>query len=442
MQNLFRMPRFYGGHYDSVKQLAYRGNLLEQGITTPQDELSTRYMARLRLDILLGGNVILTDAQFYDGLFFQTLVTTEIERKDFFDFLLKARERLDAPLVEVRRRPGGLLQMFQKPFLFSSLITENAKDEVVIAMKNALDAATNAGHTYSSWMDLMSEVESMIETRSVKRRFQGVIESIRYLNEAPPTIFRQWESERIAAYPDLLRKAKTYVGFAVPRTGNEEIDEVLEKVDREMAKKFPIRGEIEQWIRKCKDSDPSDENRQKVLNFVWNQVLQVYNRALADQHMCVAMDWGEAQISSSEKQEIVEGLSSKTISAIAEISWTGFWDELSRGNLSKPWKEWRDIVCEPGKYKRTNVLRTLVALVHAIQKTYPTSSQTITTLVGGGSSVVKFSADGLSISVDPIKLTVGIVLGIKSSVSGFREGLNLVKHGLDISGFRKGKKDK
>ncbi|MBL7164535.1 MAG: hypothetical protein ISS57_18265 [Anaerolineales bacterium] len=179
-----------------------------------------------------------------------------------------------------------------------------------------------------------------------------------------------------------------------------------------------------------------------MLNFVWNQVLQVYNRALADQHMCVAMDWGEAQISSSEKQEIVEGLSSKTISAIAEISWTGFWDELSRGNLSKPWKEWRDIVCEPGKYKRTNVLRTLVALVHAIQKTYPTSSQTITTLVGGGSSVVKFSADGLSISVDPIKLTVGIVLGIKSSVSGFREGLNLVKHGLDISGFRKGKKDK
>src|SRR5574341_292269 len=144
-----RMPRFYGGHYDSVKQLAYRDFLLENGELTWHADLVRRYTARLRLDVLMAGNVILTDAQFYDGLLFHGLVATEASRTDFYNFLRQAKERFDAPLIEVRRRQSGLLEMFSKPLIFSSVVTAQAKDQVAAAMKKALDRAREQGVVYA-----------------------------------------------------------------------------------------------------------------------------------------------------------------------------------------------------------------------------------------------------------------------------------------------------
>lgn len=427
------MPRFYGGHYDSVKQGAYRDFLVSKQITVWHEELRRRYTARLRLDILLGANVVVTDAQFYDGLLFHTVVSNETQRRDFYEFLGQARERLDAPLIEVRRRTGGLLEMFGKPFIFSSLITGQAKDQVADAMKRVLLKTQQTEKIYSDWKNLMQDVVNEIEVQSAKERMQQVIYTITLLDEAPPQTFRNWDPERKRAYPQLLKEAKRELELKIPRTGNEEIDETLRKVEAEMGKDYPIRSDIEQWIRNCKNADPSDEFRRKILDGVWNQVLQVYNRAIANQHMCISMDKGETPLSPKGKQEIAAGLSPTTIGAIADQSWIDFWRTLSSGDLAKAWKEWRDIICEPHRFKGTLITKSLVGLVRRIEKSYGYwSTSAIDTLIGGGSSTLTFSANGIIISFDPIRLITGLVLEAKSKVLGLREGFNLVKHGLRI----------
>lgn len=434
MSNQLIMPRFYGGHYDSVKQAAYRDFLVSQQIPVWHEELRRRYTARLRLDILLGANVVITDAQFYDGLLFHTIVTSKRFREDFYEFLGRARERLDAPLLEVRRRRGRLDEMLGKPFIFSSLINGQAKDQVYETMRMVYERAKETGRTYEGWKSLMQDVIEAIEIPSVQDEMERVYEAITLLDEAPAQIFRDWEPERVKAFPTLLADAKRELRFKVPRTGNLGIDETLIKVESEMEKERPILSDIEKWIRECKNADQADDVRRKVLDGVWNQVLQVYNRAIANQHKCISMDFGETLLSPQESQEVVGELTPKTIASLADQSWTDFWEILSSNTpLSKAWKGWRDIICEPYKFKPTLILKSLGVLVGHIEKSYGQwSTGTIDTLVGGGSSTLKFSAKGLSISFDPIKLITGLVLGAKSTVLGLQEGFNLIKHGLRI----------
>lgn len=426
------MPRFYGGHYDSVKQAAYRDFLVSQQITVWHEELRRRYTARLRLDILLGANIVLTDAQFYDGLLFHTIVSSETHRKDFYEFLRRAKERLDVPLVEVRRRKRGLLEMFEKPFAFNSLITQQAKDQVKEAMQKVLKRAKakrGKAKSYKDWKPLMQDVVNAIQTQSAKELMRQVIEAIALLNEAPSQIFKDWEPDRVNAYPQLLKEAKSELKFEVPRTGNKEIDETLTKVEKEMAKERPIRSNIEKWIRDCQNADPPDNSRQNILNGVWNQVLQVYNRAIANQHRCISMDLGETLLDS---QDVVAELHSTTIGAIADLSWIAFWEVLSRDPLAQEWKKWRDIICEPHRFKDKDISTRLENLVSNIEKSVKGSTGAIDMIVGGGSSTLTFSANGLSLSFEPIKLIKRIKSFVVRLKSSAKEKFNLVRHGMRI----------
>lgn len=440
MSNHSSMPRFYGGHYDSVKQRAYRDFLLETEVLPWHEELRRRFTARLRLDILLGGNVIITDAQFYDGLFFHSLVKTHSAREDFFDFLREAKERLDAPLIEVRRREGRLLQMFAKPLIFSSLISDESKDLVHNAMACVLGQAKNKGVTYSHWKNLLQEVHTAIDTPVAQDDFQQVIDNIAILDEAPHHVFRTWESRRVEGFPQLIKNAKQELTFVVPTTGNPGIDETLHKIESEMKKDFPNRSHIEQWVRACRNSDLSDKRRQRILDDVWHGVCRVYNTAIADQHRCTSIDWGEIPTPAGKEQDIVGELSPNTIAAIAEQPWVGFWGELNRGNLSAAWKKWRDVICEPHSYDQHQAKKTLIKLVNCIEQSYGGYQRAIDAIVSGGSSTASYSADGCSLSINPLQLAMGIVIAGKEAASGFRERLNLVKHGLRISGLgEKGK---
>ncbi|MBL0699712.1 MAG: hypothetical protein JJV92_02370 [Desulfosarcina sp.] len=71
------MPgRYFGGQYDSVQQAAYLENIIKNDKYVgklPYQVLLDHYTARLRLDMLLGGLVIITGAMFFDGIYFQTL---------------------------------------------------------------------------------------------------------------------------------------------------------------------------------------------------------------------------------------------------------------------------------------------------------------------------------------------------------------------------------
>lgn len=430
-------PRFYGGHYDSTKQKDVRDHIIrDEGIQIWREELKQRYTARLRLDILLAGNVVITDAQFYDGLFFQSLVDTGSLREDFFDFLKHSRAEMDAPLVEVRRREGGLDKMLGRPFIFSSLITRDAKDTVKSTMAEVLSAMPESERRGKNWQDFLDLVDEHIEKPAVKDALGEIRELLSYLNEAPQQIFVEWEPLRVSAFPQLIESAKQETNFSVPTTGNNEINDTLTRIDAEMQKDFPNRSNIEQWINTCKNSDPSDYNRQKMLTDLWNAVCQVYNTAIADQHRCTSVDFGETDLQGSDAGSLVESLSNELISVIAEEPWEEFLKHLTKNKkLMKAWTDFRFAISNPmqDKYYGEKTRRLLEVLIKALQSSYGHSyAQLIKSVIGGGTSSTSYSANGLSFKVPSLGTLYRVIIACGKAR---KDRSTLIKCGMKIHGL-------
>ncbi len=114
------------GKYDSTKQRA----VLLQG-----DRLRNyrRYNATLRMEMLIAGGVLVTDAQFYDGLYFAWMTEdkikiddTETQFDDFLKFIYNfSKKNKDREIFKIMQRKEEedaiSTQMFCKEFLFSSI---------------------------------------------------------------------------------------------------------------------------------------------------------------------------------------------------------------------------------------------------------------------------------------------------------------------------------
>ena len=190
---IYQSPRFYGGHYDSVKQGYVRDALNnDPNKAAPwQPQLIEMYTARLRLDILFAGSVIITDAQFYDGVIFHELMAEENARKDFLNFLRITAEQ-QSPLIEVRRRQDGLAGIVFKPFKFSSVSSNKVSQEIREAMKRAKDA----GKTFSSVKQAFQEYASFADDNNTKIAIGELANRLLYLDSIPSGIFRTWDSAR------------------------------------------------------------------------------------------------------------------------------------------------------------------------------------------------------------------------------------------------------
>lgn len=423
-------PRFYGGHYDSVKQGSVR-SALEQEVPDWKQVLKNKYAARLRLDILLSGNVIITDAQYYDGTFFQLAQSDS----SFYRFLNTLNEA--DPVIEVRRRPQGVINIFEKPFTFSSLPSDEVKREIVRIMKAVMDKRKRP---FKSLEEAQEEYGAAVDSQDARIAFEEVVQNIISMDaKTPEWIFRDWDLSR--PFGEYVKLAKETIPFTFPVTGILEVDESIREISNEMANEYPNRTKVIEILNDMRSQSQVTESKgiSNQIGQIWAHVLKIYNRAFAYQHGCNIIDIGEdlvAGISEEDREQIQElmdiqsslldDLSSNITEAIVEESWEEFYTRINKAPILPVWTDWRRAKIEaltmPKGLKRTTfLLKRLGPLVSTLREEYgqtqewakvvKTAITTVSstaalvageTILAGGSYPDVFVAAGLLISSLPI----------------------------------------
>ena len=406
------------------------------------------YTARLRLDILLGGSIILTDAMFFDGAYFQALFLHQEKRADFVNFLRLLSIGGLPPLIEIRQRGktvGGTLKTMlyrkgkKEGFIFSSLGSDYLKSEVA----KALSVAQNKDQDASSWKKFIQKSLEYVEEEVVKDALKQKIETLSYMDELPANIFRTWDGKY--DFQKVLHDAQDAERFRIIRTGEPIIDSVIASIEKEIEQPFPNRSKLQDEIaRKTKilSRPPTIEAEQR-LEHLWGQFLQVYNRTIGIQHYCDSFDIGEIPLTNEKAGAIIiENLSQSTLQALAHESWTTFAERYN--NLSKYREKWLYEVWQlEDKKKESNkdARKALDNLIKHILREYKTkpSFKDVVNIVGGGASIDLdlMNANGISLGVSTTLLNIPVqtIDLAKKQWTYIRDKANLTEYGQN---FEKG----
>lgn len=431
------LPRFFGGHYDTVKQSRVLTLLERENTSSPSLDLRDWYTARMRLDILLCGNIVLTDTMYYDGIFFQNL----IQDPSFFQFLNNLNQ--NAPHIEIRIRPKGLAGIVGKGIYLSSLEgTSQVREEVSQTMRET--SRLHSGDFENASQALKAFYEAC--DPSQKPAFQKMSETMLELEaKTPRHIYRPWEVDWIQC----LNSAKTELPYTIPESEDPAVNFTLREMKDEYDGKFD-RTRLRHIA--LREDDPDTTVDDPIIQG-WAHMLKVYNLALAKQHQCNMLDVGEdlvytytqppADFQPEEfddvKEYILKGLSPSIIEAIAKEDWNDFLKRLQTGPIRQPFEGWRIGLIEAqgmpdGLARNVFLYGKILPLVHAILRSYeqyPSISLAgpMLGVLGAGALPDKFKVAGIvlgtiSLAAETGKATASIIK--KKTWKNY----NLVKIGL------------
>lgn len=391
--------RYIGGQYDSVKQSAYIDYIFlnkKQMGKIPAQAIYDDYTARLRLDILLSGHVILTDAMFFDGQYFQTIFLDEEKRKDFSNFLNMQQIGGFPPLIEIRHRgttvDNTLLNMIYKKsnpigFVFSSLSRDYYKNSI----SSALAITQNQQNEYSSWKEFLSDAISVLDDEPSKQELRRKIAILEYMVSIPEYVLRTWD--RKYDFQSVLADAKNNGKFSELGSGDPLIDEVIRSIDIQCTKEYPDRSELQKQISTKTDifKRPPITDDERNLELKWGQFQRIYNRALGIQHGCDTFDIGELFASDENNNSLEIGeISQSTLQSLAKESWSDFARKYNELNFMRnkwfedAWDYENNKTSSP--YKAQKSLESYVSHILKVYQTRPTFTDFVN-LIGGGSSI-------------------------------------------------------
>lgn len=392
-----RIFRFYSGFYDSVKQRVVYFDFRNAGKIDPSSALKQEYLWRLRYDIVYRGSVVLTDAQFFDGLFFHLL--NGEERSDLQSFMTK-RLRGHYPLIEVRGRGESvdetLLKMFSKPFTFSSLRFDQHQRSVYNAM-GSLDR-----EEYSNWREILKAVSDGIRLDELEQTSDNIVllrEIIEQSKSLRPWGPSEWFKEKWSeGVPPLLREVMRRIIDEGGSGDEKEADvknqpfmQFLVVVRDNLKRDFPSRSEVDEVYRAAhKISNELLPEQRAVLDTVSEQFWHLYNSAIAFQHGAGDIDVGE-----SEDDDVLNK-KTPTISSqwdrfgLDNIPWKDFWEIMIE---STEWAAWLEYRFSPSDFDETEIRRREQKLFTFLNRRFPSRSSK-GAIWGGGSDMFKHRIKG------------------------------------------------
>lgn len=399
--------RFYSGFYDSVKQRELHLSVLNKtDIVDPNQRFKREYLWRLRYDIVYHGSVILTDAQFLDGLVFHLL--NEAERRDLTSFMQRRIRGRYRP-IEVRcRRPtvdATLSTMLGKPFVFSSLMYDRHREVVREAMGELLEGAQ-----FSNWEDILQAVIAVTGMSSVKQlkeeisALKEVIEKSQALVPwgASSVFVQKWEE----LAKQLHEEVEAYM-VAEGGSGQEKPEEArnyplmyflatvhLNTVVRTESSQKPIypdRSAVDSAYRRAYSERGLLPEQKEVIDTVSEKFWKAYNSAIAAQHRAEDIDIGE-----SEAADVLENAKPDFSLrwrkfGLEEPSWDEFWESISR---SREWNEWMEYRLQSAQAEPQNIEKMQEKLFRFLSRTFPARQGDDSPIWGGGSDLFKHRVRG------------------------------------------------
>lgn len=291
--------RYFSGKYDSIKQKSTFLNLHR-----PEQEswidLYLYYTATIRMEMFFTEKIILTDALWYDGAYFSSILQKPDEFAGFSNFLQRN------PVIEVRRRENYVARMFGKGFEFSSLIQDSRKDNSF--SKSVFEFGASVAKETQKPFKTMEEYAKMLREYINKNaanhldQCEHFVETLLALDRIEGVDFQQWDKERERALPNafdaispLSLKGYGEVSnrMALSALYDEYICDydVLKESSAEFKalinNDFPNRTGIVNFLKGKNGKLNEDDPR---LMSIYNKFNAIYSRGLAEQHHCSLFD--------------------------------------------------------------------------------------------------------------------------------------------------------
>lgn len=313
---------WYSGKYDSVRQKkAICEGEIKAGVV--------KYQTSLRMEMLLYGLVVITDVQWYDGLFFAYMAReNKGEFKNFIKFILEGFGKNAVPFA-VRRRKS-YMEMFKKPFFFSSIINEELQKFIYNIYNGKQEKTEEICSSMGSFLDFIEKELKTNGNKTLLEDFKQFRSGIELLDAIDEKIFIPWEegnkayiSEGMkAAEPELLDLLEKYA-----QSGSFSTKKYIDDIKEELKKEFPNRSTIKSKVKSLAGNLDNSQLEEKFMHIFDHY----YNSAIAKQHNCKYFDFYEAVSDckfNNENRESVfmdtQSFPKEVICYLGKMSWLEF----------------------------------------------------------------------------------------------------------------------
>lgn len=328
---------WYSAKYDSTKQRLVMTHG-ESGIKS--------YITSIRFELLLAGKVILTDSQWYDGLYFVDMALKSKTDKTFEDFLNFVRigiEHGNSP-VEVKRRTN-IEHIFNKAFIYSSICDAELASFLEEEFGNNPIDRTR----YSTLEEFFVCAEKVVITKrsDLLDSFLIFKEGVLILHTSEPRIFVDWNK-----YADFCTEFGKVCGNLIEMLNNnitvsmlgKSQKEAIAEIENQLRAVMPNRSIVTEKLDVLeKLMRDSGEFKKKFLHIFDN----TYNYAIAKQHDCKYYDLYDAI--SNVKYHTENGKSvtvdeqkfhQKIVEYLGLMSWTQFGELFYDEEIVQMRNEW------------------------------------------------------------------------------------------------------
>jgi len=363
------------------------------------------------------------------------------KREDFINFLQLLMVGGTPPLIEIRQREDTVKNtlrrmLFKKGatsgFVFSSIDNNFVKDKVAAVLAKT----QNSERDFYDWESFLTSSIDYAED-IIKDEIRKKIEILKYMEDVPSNVLKTWDGEY--NFGRVLDDAIRQERLKMQRTGDSIIDDVIKTIESQISEKFPDRSKIQNEIATKTDIfvRPPRTLAESVLEQLWGQFLQVYNRTIGIQHHCDTFDIGEILVNDDKIDMVIsENLTQSTLQALAMESWMDFgkiFNKLSRFRNKWLFEVWK--LEDKHKHSCKDARVALDELVTQILREYkikPTF-QDVVELVGGGAStdVDLMHPNGISLGVATklLKIPIQTFDLIKKQLIYRKDRLNMIEYG-------------
>jgi len=337
------LPRYFGAQYDSMKQrqiylhiqeIANKGQKIRPIDCNPSLKIIQLYKARLMIDMLLTGKIVLTDAQLLDGIFWFTLMQDDYERKEFIQFLRRFPPT-ECP-IEIRLREPTIRESYKAFLVRGGVCCSYIESEMMKAVENAYLAGKsqltmdNHSQTLDDWFTIMKPYLSGSEQSRFEQQkdFVDILDS-----DIPDHIIKTYDP---STYMTILQGVKQdhqlewWLSKQNLEPATKELVELLERQYDPTDKTSPDRKVTLAKINELKELYPTNKKLIKQCDKLWNATSFLYNHTIARQYQCDAIDEGVLYVkkklySPNKVIDLNTGISANNIRFFSRLTWEQFY---------------------------------------------------------------------------------------------------------------------
>jgi len=356
--------RIYSSKYDSTKQRYVYDDLSknlnqETSYCDTLKDLYLRYSVIMRLEILFGGTIVITDAQYFDGLFFHGLTLDKDNFNQFRQFVTHINEKQMSPLIEVRVRENLLQNLFCKKFDFSSILNQELHDAVYHAC-GVVQKLPNVNEI-NSIECVFENIEKVMERKDFNKEHLVVSEyndfkcHIIDLYNSSKELFKTWKKENIRSLPNVFSLHKATLHdmldniFKINDKYNKNTD-TRDKLYYEIQQDYPNRSKVKKYCIEFSDlyhMNWSELSQPNLFRDFYIRFDKVYNMGIAEQHECKRIDISSSQLGEikikynrNNETKLINNMQKHLIDSIGGCSWGDFMEIYLSNNFAESRENW------------------------------------------------------------------------------------------------------